>query len=89
MFYNNCIDELLALEEFSIMNSSPEGIAKKINKCLLKMGMFEVDKESLEKKVGELSDDAMRAMLAGIKKGDVYKVLNILGLHPTRKGVLA
>lgn len=87
--YDKCINELLALELPLTMSSSPEKISKRVNKLLQKMEMPDIDVESLERKVGDLSDKAEVALLNAIKEENVEVVLKILGMKPSKeKGII-
>ena len=67
------------------MFSNPKNVAVKINKLLKKVGLLDLDVESLDDKIGELTDNAKDALVSAIKDEDVTKLLNILGFNPSKK----
>jgi hypothetical protein len=82
MSFDNEFKELISNVMSSELNemASPEAIAAKINKLMVKQGVMEIDEETLVAKITGLSENAMLALIEAIKDKEVFRVLSVLGI---------
>jgi len=71
------MNNVMICEKLPIM-SSPEEIADKINKFLIKQDVIEIDEESLVDKIKGLSENALSVLLEALKNKEVYRILSVL-----------